>query len=88
MPSPPCASPKPPSSLTLPDADQFDSWQQGLRRAVLARVADFVAARCADELGACGVDVAGDILMKFVDGGKCSALDIHVLGLAVRRAGQ
>ncbi|MGO8939265.1 MAG: polyprenyl synthetase family protein [Mycobacterium sp.] len=50
------------------------------RRAVLDRVADFVATRCADELGACGVDVAGDILMKFVDGGKCLRSTFMYLG--------
>jgi geranylgeranyl diphosphate synthase, type I len=60
--------------------EQFDSWQQGLRRAVLARVTDFVAARCADELGACGVDVAGDILTKFIDGGKCLRSTFMYLG--------
>lgn len=69
-----------PGSLALSDADQFDSWQMSFRRAVLDRVADFVAARCADELGACGVDVAADILVKFVDGGKCLRSTFMYLG--------
>lgn len=59
------------SPPSLPDADRFDTWRTGVRRAVLSHVADFVAARCDDALGACGVDVAGDILLEFVDGGKC-----------------
>jgi geranylgeranyl diphosphate synthase, type I len=69
------------ASPALPaDADQFDSWQTSFRRAVLDRVADFVAAKCADELWACGVDVAGDILAKFIDGGKCLRSTFMYLG--------
>ncbi len=64
----------------LPSADQLDAWRTGLRRAVLAHVAEFVAARCADELGACGVDVAGEILMEFVKGGKCLRSTFMYLG--------
>jgi len=63
-----------------PDADHFGSWQTGLRRAVLARVADFAAARCEDELGACGVDVAADVLLRFIDGGKCLRSTFMYLG--------
>jgi geranylgeranyl diphosphate synthase type I len=47
---------------------------------VLSRVADFVTARCAAELGACGIDVAGDILLEFVDGGKCLRSTFMYLG--------
>ena len=68
------------SSPPLPDAGQFHSWQMSLRQAVLARVADFVVAKCADELWACGVDVAADILVKFVDGGKCLRSTFMYLG--------
>jgi geranylgeranyl diphosphate synthase, type I len=64
----------------LPSADQLDAWRTGLRRAMLAHVAEFVAARCADELGACGVDVAGEILMEFVKGGKCLRSTFMYLG--------
>jgi geranylgeranyl diphosphate synthase, type I len=64
----------------LPSADQLDAWRTGLRRAVLAHVAEFVAARCADELGGCGVDVAGEILMEFVKGGKCLRSTFMYLG--------
>ena len=76
------------SSPDLPAAaNQFDNWQMALRRAILACVADFVAARCADEMGACGVDVAGDILSNVRRRRQMLALDVHVFGLAVRRAG-
>jgi geranylgeranyl diphosphate synthase type I len=51
-----------------------------VQRAVLGHVAEFVAARCADALGACGVDVAGDILTEFVNGGKCLRSTFMYLG--------
>jgi geranylgeranyl diphosphate synthase type I len=52
----------------------------GLRRAVLTNVAEFVAARCAAELAAAGVELAGDILMEFVSGGKCLRSTFMCLG--------
>jgi len=64
----------------MPATDQFDSWRTGLRRAVLAGVAEFVSARCADTLGECGVDAAGEILMEFVKGGKCLRSTFMYLG--------
>ncbi|WP_068176220.1 polyprenyl synthetase family protein [Mycobacterium sp. UM_CSW] len=57
--------------MCLPDKDQLDAWRTSLRRAVLDQVTGFVAERCHDALGDCGVDVAGDILLEFVNGGKC-----------------
>ncbi len=68
------------SSPGLPEAGQFDSWQTSLRQAVLVRVSDFVAGKCADELWACGVDSAADILLEFVDGGKCLRSTFMYLG--------
>ncbi|WP_156763769.1 polyprenyl synthetase family protein [Mycobacterium sp. 852002-50816_SCH5313054-b] len=65
---------------TLPHPDQLDSWRAGLRQAVLSRVVEFVAERCAEALGACGVDVAGDIVMEFVNGGKCLRSTFMYLG--------
>ncbi|WP_425174595.1 polyprenyl synthetase family protein [Mycobacterium sp.] len=53
------------------DPDHFDAWRSDVRRAVLRRVEEFVAERCAAELDGAGVDVAGDILMNFASGGKC-----------------
>ncbi len=64
----------------LPPPDQLDAWRAGLRQAVLSRVAEFVADRCAGALGACGVDVAGDVLAQFVDGGKCLRSTFMYLG--------
>ncbi|WP_293322980.1 polyprenyl synthetase family protein [Mycobacterium sp.] len=58
----------------------MNGWRTGLRRAVLSHVAAFVAARCAEELGDCGVDAAGDILMEFVGGGKCLRSTFMYLG--------
>ncbi len=68
------------SAPGLPEDGQFDSWQTSFRQAVLARVADFVTAKCADELWACGVDAAADILVGFVDGGKCLRSAFMYLG--------
>jgi geranylgeranyl diphosphate synthase type I len=53
------------------DPDHFDTWRSDVRRAVLRRVEEFVAERCAADLDGAGVEVAGDILMNFVSGGKC-----------------
>lgn len=72
------ATPRGPAAL--PPADQLDAWRAGLRQAVLSRVVEFVADRCVEALGPCGVDVAGDILMEFVDGGKCLRSTFMYLG--------
>lgn len=64
----------------LPHPDQLDAWRAGVRQAVLSRVVEFVADRCADALGPCGVDVASDILMEFVNGGKCLRSTFMYLG--------
>ncbi|SPM37707.1 Geranylgeranyl pyrophosphate synthase, partial [Mycobacterium rhizamassiliense] len=68
------------SPAAAPTAGQFDTWKTALREQVLSRVVAFVTARCADELGACGVDVAGNILSEFVDGGKCLRSTFMYLG--------
>src|SRR6201993_4766421 len=75
----PAAEPVRTAPTSLPGAD-LDSWRTGLRQAVLSQVAGFVAERCADELGDCGVDVAADILMEFVNGGKCLRSTFMYLG--------
>lgn len=69
-----------PAGSCLPGADYADSWRTRLRLAVLAKVGDFVSARCADALGDCGVEVAGDILTTFVEGGKCLRSTFMYLG--------
>ncbi|UMB72373.1 polyprenyl synthetase family protein [Mycobacterium paraterrae] len=52
----------------------------GLRAKVLSHLGEFVAARCAAELAESGVDVAGDILLNFVAGGKCLRSTFMYLG--------
>ncbi|MFZ0718842.1 MAG: polyprenyl synthetase family protein [Mycobacterium sp.] len=52
----------------------------GLRRKVLTHLAEFVTGRCAAELDESGVEVAGDVLVKFVAGGKCLRSTYMYLG--------
>ena len=60
-----------PGGPAEPAVDPFESWRAGVRREVLAQVEEFVAVRCADELGGAGVEIASDVLMHFLTGGKC-----------------
>jgi geranylgeranyl diphosphate synthase, type I len=62
------------------DPAQFDEWRIGVRRAVLSHVAEFVTNRCAAALDEAGVEVAGDILLNFVNGGKCLRSTFMYLG--------
>jgi geranylgeranyl diphosphate synthase, type I len=62
------------------DPGQFEVWRIGLRRKVLSDLSEFVAGRCAAELAESGVEVAGDILLKFVAGGKCLRSTFMYLG--------
>jgi geranylgeranyl diphosphate synthase, type I len=62
------------------DPGQFDVWRIGLRRKVLTHVTEFVAERSAVELDDSGVEVAGDILLNFVTGGKCLRSAFMYLG--------
>jgi geranylgeranyl diphosphate synthase, type I len=62
------------------DPAQFDVWRIGLRRSVLTHLAEFVTGRCAAELDESGVEVAGDVLVKFVAGGKCLRSTFMYLG--------
>ncbi|ORJ55926.1 polyprenyl synthetase family protein [Mycobacterium simiae] len=64
----------------LADPGQLGAWRQGVRQAVLAAVAEFVAARCAADLGPCGVDVAAEVLTEFVQDGKCLRSTFMYLG--------
>ena len=61
-------------------SEDFDVWRSGVRRAVLADVAEFVAERGAAELDGSGIDAAGDILIEFVSGGKCLRSTFMYLG--------
>ena len=49
----------------------LESWRGDLRDTVLAMVSDFVRNRSALALRGTGVDIVSDVLIKFVDGGKC-----------------
>jgi geranylgeranyl diphosphate synthase, type I len=62
------------------DPGQFDLWRIGVRRTVLSHVTEFVVHRCAAQLDEAGVEVAGDILMNFVTGGKCLRSTFMYLG--------
>ena len=68
------------TSESWADPEHFDTWRSDARRAVLRRVADFVAERCAAELKGARVEVAGDILMNFLSGGKCLRSTFMYLG--------
>nr|WP_253851709.1 polyprenyl synthetase family protein [Mycobacterium sp. 1423905.2] len=59
--------------------DDFDAWRSNVRRAVLADMTQFVAARRA-ELDGASIDAAGDILMEFISGGKCLRSTFMYLG--------
>ena len=56
------------------------SWRADLQRDVLARVEEFVAVRCAAELADAGVDIAADVLIEFLAGGKCLRSTFAYLG--------
>ncbi len=57
----------------------YDDWRSNVRLAVLATVADFVAAR-RTALDGAGFDAAGDILVEFVSRGKCLRSTFMYLG--------
>ena len=67
-------------SLDLPTGEDLGRWRSAVRRAVLADIAEFVAARRAEELDSAGVDAAGDILVEFISGGKCLRSTFMYLG--------
>ena len=58
----------------------YDAWRSNVRLAVLATLEDFVAARRTNELDGAGFEAAGDILVKFVSGGKCLRSTFMYLG--------
>ena len=68
------------TSESWADPDNFDRWRGDVRRTVLRRVADFVAERCAADLAGSGVEIAGDVLLDFLSGGKCLRSTFMYLG--------
>jgi geranylgeranyl diphosphate synthase type I len=59
---------------------QFEIWRNGVRHAALAHVADFVDNHCVPQLAGTGIDVAADVLVQFVGGGKCLRSTFMYLG--------
>ena len=76
----PSAQPLERNPQSWSDPAQFDVWRIRLRRKVLTHLAEFVTGRCAAKLDESGVEVAGDVLMKFVAGGKCLRSTFMYLG--------
>jgi geranylgeranyl diphosphate synthase, type I len=76
----PSAQPIERNQKSWSDPAQFDVWRIGLRRKVLTHLAEFVTGRCSAELDESGVEVAGDVLVKFVAGGKCLRSTFMYLG--------
>lgn len=58
----------------------LDTWRADLRSTVLSVVGAFVSDRCAPALQGTGADVVGEVLMKFIDGGKCLRSTFMYLG--------
>jgi geranylgeranyl diphosphate synthase, type I len=70
----------PAPTVTDHDPGQFEIWRSTVRKAVLDSVDEFVADRCAVDLRGAGVDVAADVLVGFVGGGKCLRSTFMFLG--------
>ena len=64
---------------TSPGAE-FEFWRNGVRQTALADVAHFVDTQCMPQLDRTGIDIASDVLMQFVDGGKCLRSTFMYLG--------
>jgi geranylgeranyl diphosphate synthase, type I len=76
----PSAAPAELDQQSWSDPEKFEVWRIGLRRKVLDYLSDFVSKRCAAELAESGVEVAGEILLNFVAGGKCVRSTYMYLG--------
>lgn len=76
----PSAGPAALDQQSWSDPTKFDVWRIELRRKVLDHLSEFVAGRCAAELAESGVEVAGEILLSFVAGGKCLRSTYMYLG--------
>jgi geranylgeranyl diphosphate synthase, type I len=70
----------PAPTMTCQVEGQFEIWRSNVRKAVLDAVDEFVAERCVVDLRAAGVDVAADVLVGFVGGGKCLRSAFMFLG--------
>jgi geranylgeranyl diphosphate synthase, type I len=79
----PFAEPTVPRQESSSEPGQFEVWRTGIRCKVLTHVSEFVANRCAADLNVSGVDIARDILLNFVNGGKCLRSTFMYLGWLV-----
>lgn len=70
----------PAPTVTCSDENQFDFWRSNVRKAVLDAVDEFITDRCAVDLRGAGVDIAADVLVAFVGGGKCLRSTFMFLG--------
>jgi geranylgeranyl diphosphate synthase type I len=70
----------PAPTVTAAGERQFEIWRSNVRKAMLNSVDEFVADRCAVDLRGAGVDVAADVLVGFVGGGKCLRSTFMFLG--------
>src|SRR5690348_15560540 len=66
--------------MTRDEDGQFEIWRSNVRKAVLDAIDEFVTDRCAVDLRGAGVDIAADVLLGFVDGGKCLRSTFMFLG--------
>ncbi len=59
------------TGVSTPVDSGFDIWRNTLRENVMQDVAEFVGAQCTQHLVRTGIEVAGDVLLRFISGGKC-----------------
>ena len=72
--------PRAPEVVSEPVGARFEIWRDGVREAVLDDVTEFVSTQCARQLTRTGVDVAGEVLLHFIGGGKCLRPTFMYLG--------
>ena len=68
------------SPAVAPPSAEFEIWRNGVRQRSLAHVNDFVDTACVPQLARTGIDIAADVLVPFVDGGKCLRSTFMYLG--------
>ena len=76
----PSAAPAELDQQSWSDPAKFEVWRIELRSKVLDHLREFVAGRCSADLAESGVEVAGEILLNFVSGGKCLRSTYMYLG--------
>lgn len=69
-----------PTPLTDTVCPEFELWRAGVRQSALADVAAFVTDRCLPQLRRTGIDIAPEVLLQFLDGGKCLRSTYMYLG--------